>query len=145
MKIFIMYTLLSLIFSMYKAARNEKFVRANLDTSNKFILLNRDIWVGSKIQNLVMQPEQYAQKWFCDCEKHCKGRTKVVSRSTFQRHAQFRKPAFPNESGCGQSLPAPPHVASATATGEPGLSPQGTRESARAQAVASAIGMSAPV
>ena len=33
-------------------------------------------------------PKQY----FCDCEKHCKGRLKEVSHSTFQRHTSFQIP-----------------------------------------------------
>ena len=36
------------------------------------------------------------KQWFCDCEKHCKGTAKEVSRSTYQRHTRFRKPDFPD-------------------------------------------------
>lgn len=32
--------------------------------------------------------------YFCNCEKYCKGHRKKVSRSSYQRHALFRKPEF---------------------------------------------------
>ena len=44
------------------------------------------------------------KQWFCDCEKHCKGAAKEVSRSTYQRHAKFRKPDFP-DAGHGRRGP----------------------------------------
>lgn len=69
-----------------------------------------------------MPPKQ----WFCNCEKHCKGRTKEVSRSTYQRHAQFRNPAFLDGSGSGRSPQAPNthyFVPAREKRPEPGLGP----------------------
>ena len=65
------------------------------------------------------------KQWFCDCEKHCKGSAKEVSRSTYQRHAGFRKPDFPDAGHF------PPTAERETHT-ESGFGPHRTR--ARAQA-----------
>lgn len=34
------------------------------------------------------------KEYVCDCERHCKGHQKKVSRSTYQRHAPYRKSAL---------------------------------------------------
>jgi hypothetical protein len=87
-----------------------------------------------------MPPKQ----WFCNCEKHCKGRTKEVSRSTYQRHAPFRKPAFLDGSGSGHCLPITQYFAPARPKrAEPGLpDSHRTNNTLRAQAaqVATASG-----
>jgi hypothetical protein len=42
----------------------------------------------------MLGPERAGKEYVCDCERHCKGHQKKVSRSTYQRHAPYRKIPF---------------------------------------------------
>jgi hypothetical protein len=92
-----------------------------------------------------MPPKQ----WFCNCEKHCKGRTKEVSRSTYQRHAPLRNPAFLDGSGSGRCPPITHYFAPARPKrAEPGLAdPHRTNSGlgARTAQVATMSRVSTPV
>jgi hypothetical protein len=63
----------------------------------------RGLQLAFSLTHMADQRTDSRKAYFCDCERHCKGYRKKVSRSTHQRHAPYRKLPFAERSQLNRS------------------------------------------